>query len=142
MFLAYDGPEVHLDVPMDMFVWFRSVEDALGFLRNVLPYCSWVLGNLEPNPEGETLSGRISAVVNRWELPTTVDDVNAILAGKWKILWAGPFSDLVAQLSDWPSRVRESFHDDGDDEADADGGRPILADEEEAFVQFLQEWGA
>jgi hypothetical protein len=92
MFLAYDGPEVHLDVPTDSFVWFGSVEDALGFLRDVLPYCSFVLGDLEPNPEAEILSGRISAVANRWELPAVVDDVNAILVGKWKVLWAGPFS--------------------------------------------------
>lgn len=128
-----------------MFHWFEDEPSLVHAMTRVLPV---TLAGIE-SEEVDTLVSRLVQAVER--VPASerlgsqcVGALQAILRGLACLDWVGTFDSLSTSEERWPSELRAQFRDSACEQTD-DGTKvssgPIAPEEQEAFVEYLGDYG-
>jgi hypothetical protein len=138
-FFSYGDAPPAIGGGAGMFTWFPDRAAMLEFIEETLPYYPPGQSNLD----ADEIAENTAAVVEKIRLGTLSDEdgrlsLNQALTTCSQLEWIGTVTDLLAGDHPYVVRVRKTFRDDEDE--DADGG-PIEEDEKEEFFEFLCSWG-
>jgi len=138
-FFSYGDAPPAIGGGVGMFTWFPDRATMLAFIGETLPYSPPGQSSLDPDEIAENTA----SVVEKLRLGTLTDEdgrqhLNKVLETCSQLEWIGTVTELITGDHPYLVRVRKSFRDDEDE--DADGG-PIDEDEKEEFFEFLSTWG-
>ena len=121
-----------------MFFWFESRAEMAAYIRHVEPQ----IYELDEGERGVLLAA-LEAPLDALQAGTTDleaarDAINVAASNHFVIEWTGTFEELCAGDGEWACEFRTSFREACDKESSPE---PISADEVEAFVGYISEYG-
>lgn len=121
-----------------VFLWFESRAEMAAYIRHVEPQI-YELDEDERSVLLVAVEEPLSALQSgTMDLETARGAINAAAANHFAIDWAGTFDELCRGDREWARELRQSFREHSDEESSAE---PISADELEAFVEYVSEYG-
>lgn len=121
-----------------MFLWFESPVEIAAYIRHVEPQ----IYQLDEDERGVLLAALEEPLntlqAGTSDVETVRGAINAAAADHFVIEWAGTFDELSAGDGEWACEFRASFREACDKESSPE---PISADEVEAFVGYISEYG-
>tara|TARA_B110000263_G_C15194992_1_gene457872 strand:- start:217 stop:741 length:525 start_codon:yes stop_codon:yes gene_type:complete len=122
------------------FLWFPAKEDMFDFIGRLLPY-------YPPGPASADLTKiceTTTHIVSQWSdgeitMESALSQLNIALKRHSQIDWCGQFEELLSGDTEIAKSVR-SQHNSVNEEGEEDD-RVITADEQQEFIEILQQYG-
>jgi hypothetical protein len=139
-FFSYDDAPAGIGGGCGAFLWFDSHPEMVDFIGTYLPFRSAGASRRSPTEVATRVKGILAEMClnpdgNSEGVRTRLND---LLKGYTNLVWWGPFDELLSGSNEFAREVRRWFHSSRmADKADA----PIEADQQEEFVQAIQEYG-
>ena len=122
------------------FLWFPAKEDMFDFIGRLLPH-------YPPGPASADLTKiceTTTHIVSKWSdgeitMESALSQLNIALKRHSQIDWCGQFEELLSGDTEIAKSVR-SRHNPVNEEGEEDD-RVITADEQQEFIETLQQYG-
>ena len=121
-----------------MFFWFESPAEIAAYIRHVEPQIYQL-----DDDERDVLLAALEEPLDALQAGTTDLEaarraINAAAVSHFVIEWADTFDELRGGDAEWAREFRSNFREDCEEEPSAE---PISADDVEAFVHHISEYG-
>ena len=137
---AYGDASGAIGGGVQAFLWFVSKEDMFDYIGRLLPHSA-------PGPASADLTKICQTtihIVSKWSdgeitMESALSQLNIALKRHSQIDWCGQFEELLSGDAEIAKSVR-SRHNPVNEEGEEDD-RIITADEQQEFIEILQQYG-